>query len=98
MLDLGWSELVIVAVLALVVVGPKDLPGLLRTVGRWVGKARAIAGEFSRMIEDAATEAEIADIRNKVKQEVTEGTDAIKEAVAPPAEKSTTQPEQKPDE
>lgn len=96
MLDLGWSELVIVAVLALVVVGPKDLPGLLRTVGRWVGKARAIAGEFSRLIEDAATEAEVADIRKKVQQEVTEGTQAIKDAVAEPEAKP--QPEKKPDE
>lgn len=96
MLDLGWSELVIVAVLALVVVGPKDLPVLLRTVGQWVGKARAVAGEFRRLIDDAATEADIADIRNKVNQEVTEGTQAVKEAVAPVD--APTSPTSKPDE
>jgi Tat protein translocase TatB subunit len=46
MFDIGWSELVVIAVVALVVIGPKELPGVLRMVGQWMGKARKMAGEF----------------------------------------------------
>ncbi|MGB0922623.1 MAG: Sec-independent protein translocase protein TatB [Alphaproteobacteria bacterium] len=90
MLDLGWSELVIVAVLALVVVGPKDLPVLLRTVGQWVGKARAIAGDFRRIIDDAATESELADIRNQINKDVAAAGDDVKQAVTPPTDGAPT--------
>ncbi|MEM7527432.1 MAG: Sec-independent protein translocase protein TatB [Pseudomonadota bacterium] len=54
MLDIGWSELMVIGVLALLVVGPKELPGLFRTVGQYVGKARSVAREFQRSMEDAA--------------------------------------------
>lgn len=54
MLDIGWSELLLIGIVALIVVGPKELPGLFRTVGRYTGKARAMAREFQRSMEQAA--------------------------------------------
>ncbi|MEM9780872.1 MAG: Sec-independent protein translocase protein TatB [Pseudomonadota bacterium] len=58
MFDIGWQELIVIGVLALLVVGPKELPGLFRTVGQYVGKARRIAREFQRSMEDAARDAD----------------------------------------
>jgi sec-independent protein translocase protein TatB len=56
MLDLGWTELLVIGIVALIVVGPKDLPVLFRNVGRFMGKARAMAREFSRAMNEAAEE------------------------------------------
>ncbi|MEL6235309.1 MAG: Sec-independent protein translocase protein TatB [Pseudomonadota bacterium] len=63
MLDLGWSELLVLGVAALIVVGPKDLPGMFRTVGQYVGKARGMAREFQRNMEDAARQTDLEDVR-----------------------------------
>ncbi|SFS74196.1 sec-independent protein translocase protein TatB [Sulfitobacter marinus] len=54
MFDMGWSELLVVGVVALIVVGPKDLPVLFRKVGQFVGKAKGMAREFSSAMNDAA--------------------------------------------
>ena len=62
---LGWMEMVILAALAIVVVGPKDLPILMRTIGRFVGKARALAREFQESFEEIAREAELEDLRKE---------------------------------
>ncbi|MFP4405875.1 Sec-independent protein translocase protein TatB [Rhodosalinus sp.] len=56
MLDLGWTELLLIGIVALIVVGPKDLPVLFRNVGRFMGKARGMAREFSRAMNEAAEE------------------------------------------
>ncbi len=56
MLDIGWSELLLVGVVALIVVGPKDLPVMFHSLGRLTAKARSMAREFSRAMEDAAKE------------------------------------------
>lgn len=66
MFDIGWSELLLVAVLALVFVGPKDLPRLMRTAGRYVGKMRAMAREFQQSFEDLARESELEELRQQV--------------------------------
>lgn len=63
MLDIGWSEMLIILVVALVVIGPKDLPKVARQVGRWTGKARAMAREFQRSFDDMAREAELEEIK-----------------------------------
>ena len=56
MFDIGWCELFLIGVVALIVVGPRSLPGLFRTVGKFIGKARAMAREFQRSMEQAANE------------------------------------------
>jgi sec-independent protein translocase protein TatB len=63
MFDIGWSELVVIAVVALVAIGPKELPGVLRMVGQWMGKARKMAGEFQGQFNEAMREAEMADVK-----------------------------------
>lgn len=64
MFDIGWSELLIVGVVALIVVGPKELPRMFRTVGQFVGKARGMAREFQRAMERAADEAGVKDVKD----------------------------------
>jgi len=64
MLDLGWSELLIIGVAALIVVGPKDLPRMLRTLGQYAGKARGIARDFQRSMDEAARQADIEELKD----------------------------------
>ena len=63
MFGIGWSELVVIAVVAIVVVGPKELPRLMRAFGHYTGKLRRIAGEFQRQFEDTVREAEFDEVR-----------------------------------
>jgi sec-independent protein translocase protein TatB len=65
MFDIGWSELVVVGVVALIAIGPKELPGVLRMVGQWLGKARRMAGEFQSQFQEAMREAEVADMKKQ---------------------------------
>ena len=74
MFDIGWSELVVIAVVALIAIGPKELPAVLRTVGQYMGKIRRMASEFQGQFQEAMREAEMADI----KKSVDEMTDAAK--------------------
>ena len=62
MFDIGWSELLVIGVVALIVVGPKDLPVMFRTLGRFTGKARAMAREFTSAMNAAADEAGMTDL------------------------------------
>lgn len=64
--EIGWSELLVVALLALVVIGPKDLPRFMRMVGLWIRKARGLAREFQDSMESLAREAEFEDLRKNV--------------------------------
>src|SRR3954467_6861187 len=63
MFDIGWSELVVIAVVALIAIGPKELPGVLRMVGQWMGKARRMASEFQGQFQEAMREAEMAELK-----------------------------------
>ena len=63
MFDIGWSELVVIAVVALIAIGPKELPGVLRMIGQWMGKARKMAAEFQSQFQEAMREAEMADLK-----------------------------------
>src|SRR6201987_1841876 len=80
MFDLGWGKIVIIAVIALVVIAPKELPAVLRTVGQWMGKIRRMAGEFQSQFQEAMREAEMADL----KKSVDELSDAAKGITADP--------------
>jgi sec-independent protein translocase protein TatB len=66
MIDLSWSHILIVLVVALVVVGPKDLPRLMRIVGRWIGKARAMADQFRKSFDEMARQAELDELRSEI--------------------------------
>ena len=66
MFDIGWSELVVIAVVALIAIGPKELPGVLRTVGQYMGKIRRMASEFQGQFQEAMREAEMADLKKSV--------------------------------
>ena len=66
MFDIGWQELFIVAVLALLVIGPKDLPRALRIMGKWVRKARALARDFQGGLDDVMREADLDDLKTQM--------------------------------
>ena len=67
MFDIGWTVLLVIGVVALIVVGPKDLPGMFRTLGRFTAKARSMARDFSRAMEDAADESGVKDVAKDLK-------------------------------
>jgi sec-independent protein translocase protein TatB len=69
MLDIAPSELLAVAVIALLVIGPKDLPRVMRVVGQWVGKARGMARHFRSGFDNMIREAELEDMEKKWKEE-----------------------------
>lgn len=66
MLDIGWSEFLVIGVVALVVIGPRELPVAMRTAGRYVARARAMARDFRDGLDDIADQAELKDIENKI--------------------------------
>ena len=66
MLDVGWQELLVIAVVAIIVVGPRELPQLMRTVGRWMSRARRMAREFQYNIEEIGREAELDGLRKDI--------------------------------
>ncbi|MAW80614.1 MAG: twin-arginine translocase subunit TatB [Parvularcula sp.] len=84
----GFFELMLVAVVALIVVGPKDLPKLMRSAGRMVAKARSLAGEFTAAFDQMAREAEMEELRKEIDElkknnPVADAKRAVDEAVAP---------------
>ncbi|HET8726638.1 MAG TPA: Sec-independent protein translocase protein TatB, partial [Alphaproteobacteria bacterium] len=68
MLDIGWSELALIAVVALMVIGPKDLPRALYTLGKWTRAARKVTREFQKHVDDMMREADLEDVRKNLKQ------------------------------
>ena len=82
--DLGWSELLVIAVVLVVVVGPKDLPGMLRTFGRVSKQLRSMAGDFRRQFDDALKEAELDDVRKGIDDvRALDPRGAIRDAMSP---------------
>ena len=65
-MDIGWSELLLIGVVALIVIGPRDLPHMFRALGRITAKARAMAREFSSAMEDAARDTGLSDAANSL--------------------------------
>jgi sec-independent protein translocase protein TatB len=74
MFEIGWGELLVIGVVALIAIGPKELPAVLRTIGQWMGKIRRMASEFQGQFQEAMREAEMSDL----KKQVDEMTDTAK--------------------
>src|SRR5579863_6411876 len=77
MFDIAWSELFVILIVALVVVGPKDLPKLMRAAGQWTGRARAMADQFRRSFDDMARQSELEELRAEVNKLKSDTTDAV---------------------
>ena len=67
MFDIGWSELLVVGLVALIVVGPKELPGMMKRIGQMIRKAKNTASNFQRQFEDAMDEGELGELKSSVK-------------------------------
>jgi sec-independent protein translocase protein TatB len=66
MFEIGWSELLLIGIVALIAIGPKELPTVLRTLGQWMSKLRRMASEFQNQFQEAMREAEMADLKKQV--------------------------------
>ena len=85
MFDIGWTELLVIGVVALIVIGPKDLPAMFHTLGRFTAKARSMAREFSRAMEDAAKESGMSDVTKDLRAVANPksfGMEKVKEAAS----------------
>ena len=69
MFDIGWDEMLLTAIIAIVVIGPKDLPRALRLAGQWIGKVRRVSGHFRAGVENMIREAEIEDMEKKWREQ-----------------------------
>jgi sec-independent protein translocase protein TatB len=68
MFDIGWQELLVIAVVALIVIGPKDLPVAIRAITRWIARARELARDFQHGIDEVVREAELDELKKQVTQ------------------------------
>jgi sec-independent protein translocase protein TatB len=66
MFDISWTEFLLIGVIALIVIGPKELPGVMRTMGQWTRKVRGMAADFQNQFQEAMREAEMADLKKQV--------------------------------
>ena len=92
MLDFGAGEFVVVGVVALIAIGPKELPGVLRTIGRSVGKMRRMAGDFQNQFNDAMREMELEEARKKVEEMGKSVSDSVQAATHVDLEATTAAP------
>jgi sec-independent protein translocase protein TatB len=76
MFDIGWGELLVIGIVALVFIGPKELPALLRTLGQGMAKVRRMAGEFQGQFQEAMREAELADLKKEA-EKLTEAATSV---------------------
>jgi sec-independent protein translocase protein TatB len=88
MFDIGWTEILIIAVVAIIVVGPKDLPRMLRSLGRYAGQLRRTAAEFRSQFDDAIRESELDELRSTLQDAsdlnpINQIRDSMKESMAP---------------
>lgn len=77
MFDIAWSELLLIGAVALIFIGPKELPGLLVNIGRWVRRARSMASEFQSSLDQAVREAEVDQLKQKMNAAVMEAEKAM---------------------
>lgn len=104
MFDIGWSELLVIGIVALVVIGPKELPALLRTLGQGMTKIRRMASDFQSQFNDAMREAEIDELKKQA-EKITEvasynpidkATEELRTAIESPPEQSPAKPAETP--
>ena len=69
MFDIGWDEMLLTAIVAIVVIGPKDLPRALRLAGQWIGKVRRVSGHFRAGVESMIRESEIEEMEKKWREQ-----------------------------
>ena len=81
MLDIGWTEILIITVIALFVVGPKDIPKVLRTIGIWIGKFKSISRDFQNTVHDAVKEAELDEVKKQIESAKTGFTREMSETI-----------------
>lgn len=87
MFDIGWSELLVIAAIAIIFVGPKDLPKMMRTVGQYVAKVRGMAREFQSSFDELARETELEELRKEVaslKNQATKPLRSLKDELTKP--------------
>jgi sec-independent protein translocase protein TatB len=103
LLDFGWSELMLIGIVALVFIGPKDLPKALRVAGYWVRKARTLSREFQSSVEQMVREAELDEMRQELKKaseidldkefrQAVDPTGSLAESIKPPELPNFSQP------
>jgi sec-independent protein translocase protein TatB len=85
MFDIGWTEMAIIALVALVVIGPKDLPGAMRTVGHWVRRIRTLARDFQSGLDDMIRESELSEARKSIESISSKNPNRILEDTLDPA-------------
>ncbi|HEY3916841.1 MAG TPA: Sec-independent protein translocase protein TatB [Stellaceae bacterium] len=84
MFDFAWSELALIAVVALIVIGPKDLPRVMRVVGQWTRRARAVAREFQGSLDQMMREAELDEVKRHIDRAASFNVDhEIRSAIDP---------------
>jgi sec-independent protein translocase protein TatB len=81
MFDIGWSELLVIGVVALVVIGPKELPGVVRTIAQNIAKLRRMASEFQGQFTDAMREMELADLKKDAEKLISDATSTISDPI-----------------
>jgi sec-independent protein translocase protein TatB len=86
MFDLSWSEIMVIAVAAIIFIGPKELPTFLRLIGRWTAKARSMAREFQGHVDDMVREAELDEVRQQVEKAGSDISRDIEKTVDPKGE------------
>jgi len=74
MFDIGWGELLVIGIVALVVIGPKELPGVVRMIGQSMAKLRRMANEFQNQFNEAMREAELADLKKDAEKMIEDAT------------------------
>jgi sec-independent protein translocase protein TatB len=94
MFDFSWGELILIGAVALIVIGPKELPGVLRAIGQWTTKIRRMAAEFQSQFQEAMREADMADL----KREIDTATEGLTKPFDPLETKEATKWEPKPDQ
>lgn len=83
--DIGWSEMAVIAILALIVIGPRDLPRVMKTVGQWMRKARSVTREFQSSVDEMIREADLEDARKALRSAETINPETLVSDTVDPA-------------